>query len=147
MHASSVRIFLSSRSFPLSLIFMINEDDKKLIGACGIFCADCGIYQSYKSQDRQRQEKIAKDIFGENGRAEQITCDGCRGAMDVHWSGECKIMLCTSERELLACSECAEFPCETLEEFWAKGYESAKENALRQKEMGLENWLEKQKRE
>jgi len=125
---------------------MINEDDKKLIGACGIFCADCGIYQSYKSQDRQRQEKIAKDIFGENGRAEQITCDGCRGAMDVHWSGECKIMLCTSERELLACSECAEFPCETLEEFWAKGYESAKENALRQKEMGLENWLEKQKR-
>ena len=126
---------------------MINEDDKKLIGACGIFCADCGIYQSYKSQDRQRQEKIAKDIFGENGRAEQITCDGCRGAMDVHWSGECKIMLCTSERELLACSECAEFPCETLEEFWAKGYESAKENALRQKEMGLENWLEKQKRE
>lgn len=128
---------------------MINEDDKRLIGACGIFCADCGIYQSYTSHDRERQEKIAKDIFGEDAevKPEQIACDGCRGAMDVHWSGECKIMLCIREKELLACSECAEFPCETLEEFWAKGYESAKENALRQKEIGLENWLDKQKRE
>lgn len=128
---------------------MINEDDKKLIGACGIFCADCGIYQSCKSQDRRRQEKIAKDIFGENTdvKPEQIRCDGCRGAMDVHWSGECEIMLCSREKELLACSECAEFPCETIEKFWAKGYESAKKNAFRQKEIGLENWLEKQKRE
>jgi hypothetical protein len=128
---------------------MINEDDRKLIGACGIFCADCGIYQSYKSEDRRRQEKIVKDIFGENTdvKPEQITCDGCRGAMDVHWSGECEIMLCSREKELLACSECVEFPCETIEKFWAKGYESAKKNALRQQEIGLENWLEKQKRE
>jgi len=33
------------------------DDDKKLIGACGIFCADCGIYKSYKSQDKERQER------------------------------------------------------------------------------------------
>ncbi|UCE96262.1 MAG: DUF3795 domain-containing protein [Candidatus Bathyarchaeota archaeon] len=127
---------------------MINEEDKKLIGACGIYCANCGIYQSYKSQNRQRQEKIAKDIFGENTdvKPEQITCDGCKGAIDVHWSGECKIMLCNRKKELLACSECAEFPCKTVEEFWAKN-ENAKKNAFKQREIGLEKWLEKQKGE
>mgnify|MGYP000188545039 CR=1 FL=1 len=116
----------------------------KLIGACGLYCATCNIYRSHKTSDRERQEEIIRGIFGENSdvKPEDVTCDGCRGAMDLHWSPSCEIMLCARNRKLLACSQCPDFPCELLENFWSRGYDSARKNALRQREMGLRRWLE-----
>ena len=127
---------------------MISESERKLVGACGIYCANCGIYQSCKSQDRERQERIAKAIFGEDTevRPELIKCDGCGGALEDHWSSECKIMLCAHEKGLLACSQCLEFPCKELEKFYSEEREETKKNALRQKEIGIKKWLEEQKK-
>lgn len=125
---------------------MLDEKDKKLIGACGINCSKCSIYQAHISKDAEWQKRIAKEIFGEDTEIspEKITCEGCGGSLDVHWSPDCSIMLCTHEKGLLTCSQCREFPCPDLEAFYSKGYEKAKQNALRQKEIGLEAWWREQ---
>jgi len=127
---------------------MLEEEDKPLIGACGIDCAECRIYLAYMKGDVVEQRRIAEDLFGEGTEIppEKITCGGCGGPLDVHWSPECKVMLCAHGRGLLACSQCREFPCPDLEAFYSKGYEEAKENALRQREVGLEAWLRERRR-
>jgi len=127
---------------------MLEEEDKKLIGACGINCAKCDIYQAYVKRDVEAQRMIAKRIFGENTDIgpEKITCDGCGGRLDIHWSGDCKIMRCAHGRKLVACSQCSEFPYPDLKAFYVKGYEKAKRNALRQREVGLEAWWREQKK-
>ena len=125
------------------------DDDKRLIGACGINCAKCGIYQAYKEKDVESQRRIAEDIFGEDSEVlpEQIACDGCGGRLDVHWSSECEMMRCAHERGLVACSRCNEFICPELKAFYSKGYGVAKENALRQQKIGLKAWQKEQRSE
>jgi hypothetical protein len=126
---------------------MLNKE-RKLIGACGLNCAACNIYQAYTRKDVEAQRKIAKSLFGENTTigAEKITCDGCGGRLDIHWSSDCKIMQCVQERKLVACSQCSEFPCPNLEAFYARSYEKAEQNALKQREIGLEAWWQSQQR-
>lgn len=128
---------------------MLDEDVKRLIGACGINCVRCGIYQAYTEKDVEGQRRIAKDIFGVDTEVlpEQITCEGCSGRLDVHWSSECEIMRCAHEKGLFACSRCNEFRCPKLETFYSKGYGKAKENALRQQKIGLEAWWREQQSE
>jgi hypothetical protein len=130
----------------LVMFSMLDEDDKKLIGACGINCARCGIYQAYTEKDVERQRRIAEDIFGKDTEIlpEQITCEGCGGKLDIHWSSGCEIMLCAHEKDMISCSQCNEFQCPKLGTFYSKGYWKANENALRQQKIGLEAWWKEQ---
>lgn len=125
---------------------MLNENDEKLIGACGINCATCDIHLAHVKGDVEEQRKIVKAIFGEDTEVapEQITCDGCGGRLDVHWSPDCRMMQCVHDKGLLACSQCPEFPCPDLEAFYTKEYENAKQNALRQRDIGLDAWWKEQ---
>jgi len=127
---------------------MLEEKDRKLVGACGLNCAACNIYQAYAKKDVEAQKRIAKSLFGENTdiEPEKITCDGCHGRLDVHWSPDCKILQCAQEKELTACSQCSEFPCQNLKAFYSKGYEKAQQNALKQQEIGLETWWKSQQK-
>lgn len=127
---------------------MLNEGDKRLVGACGINCAACDIYQTYIEKDVEGQRRIAEAIFGEDTDVapEQITCEGCGGRLDVHWSPECKMMWCAHGKGLLACSQCQEFLCPDLEKFYSTGYEKARQNAMRQREIGLEPWWKEQQK-
>jgi len=124
---------------------MLNKESK-LIGACGLNCAACNIYQAYTKEDVEAQRRIAKSLFGENTTIgpEKITCEGCGGRLDVHWSSDCKIMQCARETKLVTCSQCPEFPCPNLKAFYARGYEKAEQNALKQREIGLEAWWKSQ---
>lgn len=88
-----------------------------------------------------------KRLFGENSEIEpeQITCEGCRGSPRVHWSPDCGILLCCVRKQVRACSECSEMVCHKLREFYASGHEEAKANALRQREVGLEEWWKEER--
>jgi len=59
----------------------------------------------------------------------------------------CSIRQCTEEKGILTCAFCDEFPCEKLEKYYEKDESGDKSRAhiLRQKEIGLENWLEEMK--
>jgi hypothetical protein len=125
---------------------MLNKESK-LIGACGLNCAACNIYQAYTKEGVEAQRRIAKSLFGENTNIEpeKITCDGCGGRLDMHWSADCKILQCAKEKRLTACSQCSEFLCQNLKAFYSKGYETAQQNALKQREIGLEAWWKSQR--
>ena len=125
---------------------MVTGGDERLIGACGINCAMCDIYRAYSEGNVKKQKKVIESIFGKNSdvKPEQITCDGCGGRRDLHWSPECEIRQCAHGKGLIACSQCPEFPCPRLEEFYSRGYEKAKANALRQREIGVETWWKEQ---
>ncbi|MFQ6053442.1 MAG: DUF3795 domain-containing protein [Candidatus Bathyarchaeia archaeon] len=97
--------------------------------------------------DVEGKRRIIEAIFGEDAdvRPEQITCGGCGGRLEIHWSPECGIMRCAHSKGLLTCSECPEFVCPELEAFYSMGYEKARRNALRQRSIGLEAWWKEQR--
>ena len=119
--------------------------DLNYLGACGIYCETCDIRLAGKTKDQAAQKKIA-DWIAENCDVdcdpEQIRCCGCWGPGEEHWSADCKVMLCATERGLRLCVDCAEYPdCHTLETFYTGGdYESARQTLARISDVGVEVW-------
>ena len=122
-----------------------------LISVCGLNCAKCDIYQAGHGNEKLRDEIIEwfKKERKELIEPEKVRCDGCNGSLDVHWSPDCKMMLCARKRGLQHCFQCEGFPCTFLEEFSSDGISHHKrtfENLKRMKEIGLKPWIEEQKR-
>lgn len=131
---------------------MTAEDPEKWdISVCGLNCAKCDIYQAYHGDEKLRDEIVEwfRREQNETVGPEQIACDGCRGSVEVHWSPECKMMLCARERGLQHCFQCEEFPCAIVNEFASDGvshHERTVRNAKRMREIGIEAWIEEQRR-
>ena len=120
------------------------------ISVCGLNCARCDIRQAGLGDERLMNEMV--EWFKEKSdtiiEPEQITCDGCRGLPESHWSPDCKMMKCAKERGHVYCFECDDFPCEKLEEFSRDGvahHARTVENLKRMRETGLDNWIKKEK--
>jgi len=116
--------------------------DAALAGACGLYCGACPIYRMYKDQDTERLERAAREVF--HCRPEDIRCEGCRGPLDDRWSPECRFAICTQERGVTFCYECADFPCKDLSAFSADRNDIPLTNLRRLAEAGLEVWLAEQ---
>jgi len=91
-----------------------------VIGACGIVCDECDIHRA--AEDASLAKEIAarfQQRLGTEVAAEDIRCEGCKGARDRHWSPDCWILkCCVDERGLEFCYQCEDFPCPRLAE-WA----------------------------
>jgi hypothetical protein len=99
---------------------------KNKISICGLNCVECDHYKAAQG-DVEKQKQII-NIFKQKGfqiSPEQTMCGGCRDT-EIHWSQECKIRKCASERSLEYCYLCSGFVCEKLESFANDGYESHK---------------------
>ena len=100
---------------------MLVIDDS--LAVCGLDCSACNIYQA--ARDPAKAEKLAVDFRAwgyEDARPEWFQCQGCRGDRSKHWSDSCQILKCCfDERGHDVCIQCAEFPCEKLEEWEAGG--------------------------
>ena len=103
----------------------MSEQDKNLVGCCGIYCGLCTKYQS-KAPSR---------------------CVGCRLGGQHDW---CSIYrCCVKKKGLITCIECREYPCERYERRLAKYPEdlkTAQENLDRIKKSGLGSWLKGQRK-
>jgi hypothetical protein len=91
---------------------------------------------------------MAKAIFGEDTKIDpdSITCDRCRGSLDRHWSGDCKLRICAEERGYRYCFQCDDFICKKLVEFSKTHHGRTVDNMKEMKKIGLYNWLKKQKK-
>jgi len=122
-----------------------------LISICGLNCAQCDICQAGHGNEKLRDEILEwfKKERNKTIKPEQIRCNGCTGQLEVHWSPDCKMLLCAREKKVRHCFQCREFPCITLKEFSSDGISHHKrtvENLKKMKEIGLEAWIAEQKR-
>ena len=100
------------------------------ISVCGLNCGVCEIHLG--TGDHERSE-----------------CGACRGPLEQHWSPDCEFVPCAREKGVDYCFQCGEFVCEKLKSFaedpWPH-HRRTVENMKRMKEMGLEAWIEDQKK-
>jgi len=116
------------------------NSEKWVISVCGLNCAKCDIYEAGHGNEKLRDEII--EWFGKERNE-------CTGPLIRHWSPECKMMLCARERGLQYCFQCEDFPCANVDEFSSDGishHERTIENSKRMKEIGIDAWIEEQKR-
>jgi hypothetical protein len=90
-------------------------------GRCNLFCAPddeqaaASLVAWFKNEGWLKEDEGAREIMKRGPY-----CNGCRGDRSVQWSGDCLIRkCCVDDRRLQFCSECDEFPCETLVS-WAR---------------------------
>ncbi|MBX5326910.1 DUF3795 domain-containing protein [Candidatus Bathyarchaeota archaeon A05DMB-4] len=82
-------------------------------------------------------------------KPDHVRCEGCRGSLEAHWSGDCKMMLYAKRNWFDYCFECEEFPCASVKEFSDDGsphHKRTVENAKKMREIGIEAWIEEQKK-
>lgn len=129
----------------------MEKSEKWSIAVCGLNCAKCDIYMAYNGNEKLRDEIVEwfKKQRKETIKPEQIKCEGCMGPLDVHWSPECKMVLCAKRRELQHCFQCRDFPCTHVNEFSSDGiahHRGTIENSKMMKKIGIEAWVAEQKR-
>ncbi|NIO37140.1 DUF3795 domain-containing protein [Candidatus Bathyarchaeota archaeon] len=129
----------------------LKNSDKWVISVCGLNCAKCDIYEAGHGNEKARNEILEwfKKEQNQILKPEDIRCDGCRGSPENHWSSDCKMMLCAKKRGIQYCFQCRDFPCTLLKEFSSDGISHHKrtvENLKNVKEIGINVWIEEQKR-
>ena len=116
---------------------MMNQE---LISPCGLYCGVCAIYCATADGDEPLKEKLAK-AYGDT--IDKINCHGCRSDLVYWYCAVCAIKSCTKEKGYLGCHQCADFPCDIINNFPVP---EGKKNILRAiplwKEMGTEAFIE-----
>jgi|GEM_PF-1002155 len=92
----------------------------KMMGYCGLLCADCSALLATQSGDLQTMQREAqkwRKLFKRDDMdVEYITCDGCKsrsGRLCGHCS-LCEIRKCALNRQVEHCGFCSDFPCAAL---------------------------------
>ena len=101
----------------------------ELMGYCGLVCNTCPIYAATRERNRAERTRMRSEIaaqcnvhYGMHYEPENITdCDGCRteGGRLFSACDTCSIRTCARQRAIETCASCGEYPCETLESFFA----------------------------
>ena len=119
------------------------------VSFCGLNCAKCDIHAAGHGNDKIRDEVVEwfrterKKII----KPEQVTCEGCRGPLERHWSEDCRIMTCAKSKGVQYCFQCDGFPCAILNDFASDGtphHKRTVENLERMRRIGLEAWISEQ---
>jgi len=92
---------------------------KEMVAYCGIVCTECPTYQATQKNDNQARVKIAEEWSKRYQHAfqpEDINCEGClaAGRSQVAYCLICDIRKCGSQRKLVNCGYCSEYPCDKV---------------------------------
>jgi hypothetical protein len=100
-----------------------------MMAYCGLPCDTCPIHLATLEPDDLRREALRADIarscreeYGLRLEPADITdCDGCRSGERL-FSGcaDCRIRPCAAGRGLESCASCDDYPCDALEEHFAR---------------------------
>lgn len=96
---------------------------KKSICYCGHDCSRCLTYLATINKDdnlRKKSQKFYKDEFGTDVPLEDIHCHSGRSKDVFYLCKECHWIKCCKDRNLNACSDCTEYPCEALKQYQEK---------------------------
>ena len=113
--------------------------NKTLAAVCGLYCPACTLYIATKDEP-QRLAALATRM---GRRIDEVTCEGCRSSKRSFYCRElCTIKPCAEKKGVDFCSQCDEFPCETLTTFQAAAPHRRElwSSLERIKEDGYEPW-------
>ena len=122
---------------------------------CGLYCGLCSNLARIPKQASALLDTLVKEgweVWGDDNqkgflkelrKLAQTSKDfaGCRG--DKCGDPGCEVRKCAAGKKVEVCSSCAEYPCERLSGL-AKTYPTLLADGKRQKEIGLEKWIEEQ---
>ncbi len=99
-----------------------------LIAYCGLDCETCPIYVAARETDAAEQLRMKTDIarqcteiYNVDYTADDITdCDGCTAINGRLFEPctECSVRNCAATKEIRNCSQCSDYICKTLEDFF-----------------------------
>lgn len=109
---------------------------EKMIAYCGIICSECPAFIATKNNDDEAKIKLAKEwseMYKSEMKPEDIDCDGCLATTERHvgYCNTCEIRKCASQKSLLNCAYCSDYPCSQLSNF----FEMAKEAKINLEEL------------
>ena len=113
--------------------------EQEMVAYCGLVCTECPAYKATQEDDNKARAKVAEEWskqFKLNFKTEDINCNGCMTGGEVKFSycSMCDISKCGSDRKVLNCGYCAEYPCDKLNNFHAEVAEAkAKLESIRSK--------------
>jgi len=131
----------------------MEKGGRKLVGICGIYCGTCPSYLAPRENDVAELERRSKEL---DYTIEELRCDGCHSDKVMPSCVECRpgFRKCASEHGVTRCFECADFPCQRLEDFkhvhivdGISHHEHLIEELQYIKDNGTDAWLEKMDRE
>ena len=94
---------------------------ERIVAFCGLLCNECPAFNAKKTDDDELRKKTvgewSSDDFPLN--LEDINCDGCitEGQVFKHCT-VCEVRKCGSEKGVVNCAYCADYPCGKLEGLW-----------------------------
>lgn len=108
---------------------------------CGLYCGACPILRA------NRQGVVEEQAAEWKTTPEEITCHGCKSSVVFGYCRTCEMKACAAERELEACVECGDYPCERVTAFrddaWPH-HSVVVRNSEALRAVGLQEWLEDQ---
>lgn len=101
---------------------------QKILGYCGVDCAECKVrIATEKNDERLRNEYAAYllSAYGVSVRAEDVDCSGCvQGTVEgTALFGNCRgcaVRQCAGGRGVGTCADCPEYVCGKLAAKWGE---------------------------
>lgn len=96
----------------------------KMVAKCGLICTDCPAYKAYHDDDENLRVKTAKywsKIYNADIKPDDIFCKGCQSKETKSLFSYCKvceIRKCGIEHDVNNCSECDEYKCDKIKNFF-----------------------------
>ena len=98
------------------------------ISPCGLYCGVCAIYIAHREANQKFKERLVNVYKGnvpdkgtlpnsDELSIEDINCCGCLSDEQFLHCRQCEIRDCTKQKGYTGCHQCAEFPCQHIEDF------------------------------
>ncbi len=137
------------------------NEEKFLLSYCGSYCHMCDwftgkirrtaqkaldMFELYGGFKRLLDGEVSSDDVrrGLEIVANSSICSGCKLQIQPDGEDRCDIRQCCSRRGFHNCSECDDFPCETLLNNPGVQKFGCIENLNRIKQIGIESWIDEQ---
>ena len=103
----------------------------EMLAYCGLNCNECPAFIARRTDDDELRENTAKKWNGPSFPVskEDINCDGCKTADGVYFRfcSMCSVRTCASNRGVETCAHCADYGCNTLQEWLSQAGEESKQ--------------------
>ena len=92
--------------------------DKRLMAPCGLYCGTCGVYISHRDGNTKFRDLLAR-LYG--SKPEETQCKGCMQEdppeLLYSFCTQCPMRDCVRGKGYYSCHQCADFPCDMVENF------------------------------